>query len=814
MEEQRAKASPEEWKIQIQRWLTASRMRMEKRLRYLAATRADWVRHKMGARFEPPLRVAGTRRQPRFFFLSREVPGICAAWRQRLEKEAAASVAQAERICQHRFDLLGYEDVACGAEIDWHCDHVHGSQAPLRPWFKLLRLLNQAAPSRAGDCRIVWELNRHQHLVTLAKAYRLTGNRKFAAEVFAQWEHWHRHNPYPLGLNWISTREIARRALSWLWVYFLLVNTPELPRGFRAEWLRALYLSGRHIERYALLHERGPASFLAEGVLLFFVGVLCPELDLAEDWKKRGWEIVLEEARSVVQGDAVTFQGSTWQQVDRADLLLHASILASVNEILVPPAYEAALEKTLEIVGLLGRAGAPPKLGAEEGGRLFDPQRNRPAHMLDPLATGAVLFGRGDFKTLAGALREEILWLLGEPGLEEFDHLESKPPQAQSVALPAAGLYLSTNAELQQQLVIDARPSPASSGSESRVHQDGGGLALSINQAGRALILDPGAVPAFFGDAELPGGLKNTMLFHPTIGHEINHRGADSREARVQVDAWISGQTFDLFAGSRALADGKSSLTHQRWVFSLHSEFWLVRDVAFGEGVRRLGVFWHLNPEALQHAGRAGMCVDTGGENGLRVLASDEHGWLQEVRQEFWCPVYGAREPLNLLQFSITRDLPAEFVTLLAPARNHSQAEGRLVSTIESSAQEPARAYRYEAEGSSHEIFFGQGQPWSFAGWQSDADFLYWGQSHDKARRLLICCNATHVEHEGWRVISSARKLERCELVIAGEQMDVFSSDADAKVSKRALDAPFAEVTAEGITRIPAQKRLKKAAGQ
>ena len=36
--------------------------------------------------------------------------------------------------------------------------------------------------SEVGDSKVTWELNRHQHLVTLAKAFRLNGDPKFASE--------------------------------------------------------------------------------------------------------------------------------------------------------------------------------------------------------------------------------------------------------------------------------------------------------------------------------------------------------------------------------------------------------------------------------------------------------------------------------------------------------------------------------------------------------------------------------------------------------------------------------------------------------
>jgi hypothetical protein len=93
-------------------------------------------------------------------------------------------------------------------------------------------------------------------------------------------------------------------------------------------------------------------------------------------------------------------------------------------------------------VCVLGRAGAPPRFGDDDGGRVFDPRRNRPEHMLDPLSTGAVLCGRGDFKFVSGGLREETIWLLGARGVAEYDRLLAEPPSASSVALPAGGLYL------------------------------------------------------------------------------------------------------------------------------------------------------------------------------------------------------------------------------------------------------------------------------------------------------------------------------------------------------------------------------------
>jgi hypothetical protein len=83
----------------------------------------------------------------------------------------------------------------------------------------------------------------------------------------------------------------------------------------------------------------------------------------------------------------------------------------------------------------------------------FDPSRNRVAHLLDPLATGAVLYQRGDFKKLAGGPREETLWLLGEAGIGEFENLPEAPCSRDSVAFPTTGLYVMAGSDPQRQFV-------------------------------------------------------------------------------------------------------------------------------------------------------------------------------------------------------------------------------------------------------------------------------------------------------------------------------------------------------------------------
>jgi hypothetical protein len=769
-------ARPWPGKDLYRRVLAMDREEILERLRQRLTARLDLVRYQAGADFAPGLNERASSSKPRFFFSPEAVPGRCRKLRQLFPETAQQIIERAERICEHRFDLLGYRDLDYGSEIDWHSDRVHGKRAPRKPWFQV-RYLDFA---EVGDSKVTWELNRHQHLVTLAKAFRLTGQEKFATEVFSQWKHWHHENPYPIGINWASSLEVAFRSLSWFWVYWLLSDSPVVPRGFRSAWLRSQAIAGRHIDCYLSTYFSPNTHLLGEAVALVFLGILCPEIPSARRWRQRGWTILEQEAARQVRGDGLHFEQSLYYHVYALDLLLHAAVLASVNHISIPVPLQRTLERMLEALSTLARNGRVPQLGDDDGGRLFDPARNRAVHLLDPLATGAVLFGRGDFKMLAGGPREETLWLLGEEGIEEFDRLVAVPPGRNSVAFPKSGLYVMTGEDPARQLVIDAGPQ----GAHNAGHGHADALSVTAASAGCDLLIDSGTF-------EYVGSGSERNRFRGTPAHNtLVVSGKDQadpkgpfrwgRLPRVEAEGWIVGRTFDLFVGSH---DGYSRLpnavVHRRFVFSLKSGFWLVRDQVFGWGEHQLDLLWHLGPGLKTAAD--GESVFLGGGDGLRFVTVAGHRWTQKVEEQPHSPVYGRKEAHAVLHFAARTELPAEFVTLLSPVTEAAPSEHKLTRVGECSPQPPAVAgYRYGTAAEEHSIFFGQGKPWKLDRWMSDAEFLYYGRRVGASGQTLICCRATYVEWAGRTLVRAKRACLRCEIIGSADQFEVVSPDPDS----------------------------------
>jgi hypothetical protein len=762
----------------VRRLRSMGRDELVDRLRQNAQARIDGLKYRLGQPVVSPSALTSVRERPQFFFSAEAIPGLCALLKQRLPQAAGKILARAEKICEHRFDLLGYEGLDYGAVIDWHLDRVHGKRAPRKPWHKI----DYLDFAEVGDSKVTWELNRHQHFVTLAKAYRLSGNEKFAAEIFKQWEHWQSENPYPIGTNWASSLEVGFRSLSWIWTYQLLQGSSAISNDFSKEWLQAQAVNGRHLESYLSTYFSPNTHLLGEAVALFFIGVMCPELPQAHRWKKLGWDVTSKQAERQVQRDGVHFEQSTYYHVYALDFFLHAGLLALINGIPVSGSFDEVLQKMLDVLCLYGRAGSPPCFGDDDGGRLFDAARNRAEHLLDPLATGAVLFGRGDYKQVAREIREETLWLVGEAGVGEFDRLPPQPVQQGSIALQASGIYV-LDGDSRQQMVIDG----GHQGAMTAGHGHADALSVCLNSAGQPLLIDSGTCE-YVGSGPERNQFRGTS-FHNTLVVEGEDQSPPKaaftweRLPQVTPQAWTSGDKFDLFVGSH---DGYRRLpnpvTHQRWVFSLKGQFYLVRDLALGSGEHALELNWHLHPALWQRTTKDSMFLDRSGRTGLRITIPENSRWTRDVRRGWWSPAYGKKESLPVLHFGTVATLPAELVTLFTPLASELQPGGKLTRIAGDAGK--FSGYRYRVEKTDHFLFFGQEKAWGGEGWSTDAEFLYCGLDPKSEVKLLILCNATVLEMDGKKAIASPKPFLRYEIMVSGSELQTFSSGEDITLTE------------------------------
>ncbi len=695
--------------------------------------RSDLFCYRVGL---PPaaVRLEETQARPgQFFFTGNETAERAELLRVHLPAQAAEILRDADEICRHRFHLLGYENLDYGVEIDWHLDRVHEKRAPLDPWFKI-PFLEFAV---VGDHKVTWELNRHQHLVTLAKAWLLTRDDKYVRELTAQWQSWIQANPYPLGINWGSALEVAFRSLSWIWVDHLLSGIPE-HNDFRKQLLPALAFHGRYIERYLSTYFSPNTHLIGEGAALFFLGTLYPQLQGASRWQESGWKVVVDAARSQVRADGVYFEQALHYHVYALDFFLHARILAAQNELKFPAEYDSTLRKMLDVIQALSQAGPPEGFGDDDGGRLFNSRRNRTEHMTDPLALGTLFYGRDDLG--AARLTEESIWLFGRRAVDVLS-LEDAHRSMQSAAFPDGGLYILADSQPYPcQIVLDAGPQGV--GRCGHGHADA--LSLRLTMDGRRWLVDSGSGVYISADPADRNAFRGTAAHNTMRVDGIDQAIPNTPFAwngvpTTRVENWSAGKTFSYFAGSH---DGYARLadvvTHARYVVQINGGPCLVRDVAQGQTEHDVEVLWHFAPDLeVRQTGKSMLEISTPGDEGpqLSMTVPDETAWRMDVTRCLISPAYGDFQPAPLVRAHARLRLPAEIATLLRPHSAALRREGALAGMRHAAVQ----AYELVDADANHGFCFAlDKRPWSFGPWFSDAEFLYCRIEGEKLVHLVV----------------------------------------------------------------------------
>ena len=362
---------------------------------------------------------------------------------QRYPEWLERTIAKAGVLCEHWVTLFG-RDVHLGDDIDWHRDPISGFQWQRRHWTEY-DLVNMPP----ADAKVIHELNRHQHLPRLAKAFFLTGDERYAGEAIVQIESWIEQNPKSHGVNWQSSLEIAIRCVSWMWTIFLLLESEFLEEEKLRRICRSLFAQLDHVYRYPSVYTSPNTHLIGEAVSLFIAGVLFPEMPRAADWRMFGERTLIDSASRQVLNDGVYGELSSYYHCYATDFYLHTLILARANGIPLPDWLWDALSRMLEFVMHITRPdGTIPLFGDDDGGRLLALESENYASYRDGLCSGCVLFARPDFKHQSDSFSEETLWLMGEEASRAFDSIKPERPAALQRAFKDAAYFVQRSLHL------------------------------------------------------------------------------------------------------------------------------------------------------------------------------------------------------------------------------------------------------------------------------------------------------------------------------------------------------------------------------
>jgi heparinase II/III-like protein len=449
----------------------------------------------------------------------------------------------ARQIRAHRIPLLG-TTVELAPEIRWRRDPWSGVETGT-PYLRCIPYLDA---KRAGDHKLIWELNRHQHLVVLAQA----GDEESWKECVGQLESWLDQNPFQRGINWASALEVAFRALSWTRIYHLAGGRME-PR-FRRRFIDALYRHALHIFTNLSIYFSPNTHLLGEAVVIHALGVLFPGFPIASALEQVGRDVVAAQTDRQVRADGSHFEQSSYYHVYALDMLLfHAQLVAPA------PAHREKLARMADFLdALLGPDRVLPFFGDDDGGRWFHPFGPREQFGRATLDAANVYLGRTNLA-------------------------------AGSKMFPDAGLAIMRAGD--RQIVFDAGPFGA--GGAGHSHSDT--LSLVVRAGGKPVLIDPGTY-TYTGDPQMRDWFRGSAA-HNTVQIDGLPQGETAGPFRWKTKPAVRCVEWSP-APARDVAEAECAymgFVHRRRVVFEKPDRVLVSDTMMGPaGEHDLLQSWHL----------------------------------------------------------------------------------------------------------------------------------------------------------------------------------------------------------------------------
>jgi hypothetical protein len=501
--------------------------------------------------------------------------------------------------------------------------------------------------SAGADIKFPWELGRCQHLVVLGQAFRLTGQERYAMEIFDELEDFGEANPTEMGVQWTCTMDVALRAANWAIALAMVRSCTAIGEDRWLQAYRQLFDHGAFIEHnLENTYEVTSNHFLSNIVGLYFVADVFAELPAGVRWRAscRSW--LEQEMRTQVLDDGADYESSVPYHRLVTELFLGAARLSAARGEPLSDDFRQRLHRMCGYLATILRPdGLMPQVGDADDGRLHilsQYGRWKPQDARHLLGAAAAFFDVPAWRTLAGDDGQwEAGWWGFEPralrGAAEIDFGPvSHFPKAGITVLRTPRVYL---------LITNGVVGTAGFGN----HKHNDQLGLEYHLDGVPVFVDPGSY-VYTSDPENRNRFRgtawhNTLMVDDVEQNEIRPEWLfrmfeQAHPEHLLVEASEASLRYQgRHSGYRRLADPivhTRSFTLDRTTSSLR-----IVDVLEGQGRHRVRWHFHCAPGTAVRPAAGGRIELAVGSVNVRLCAAPELNL--RIQDAWYSPSYGVR---------------------------------------------------------------------------------------------------------------------------------------------------------------------------
>ena len=231
----------------------------------------------------------------------------------------------------------------------------------------------------ASDIKVPWELSRLQHLFVMSKAYNycLATKDYTTATVYAAWvknhlADWVTHNPYLLGVNWVCPMDVAIRASNIAWTLHFFAHETTMDELWWQTMLCSLYDHARYLEENWELSDKPNNHYLADLLGYLYLCLVFQQVPYFEQQFRWVLKKIKQQLEQQLLPDGTSYEGSTAYHRLDTEIVLHAALIASANNMPEAPFIQKKLSTMLQFLEhCTSDSGSLITIGDNDSGKII-----------------------------------------------------------------------------------------------------------------------------------------------------------------------------------------------------------------------------------------------------------------------------------------------------------------------------------------------------------------------------------------------------------------------------------------------------------
>lgn len=542
------------------------------------------------------------------------------------------------------------------------------------------------------DNELRWQLHRHKWFTPMGKAYRTSGDEKYAEEWTKQYIDWIRKNPLvkiskeEYEINDESTAkadaenarfawrplEVSHRLEDQTLQFQLFICSPSFTAEFLSEFLVNYHRHAEHImENYSAKGNH----LLFQAQRMLYAGTFFPEFKRAEVWRESGVEILNREVAVQVFDDGGHFELCPHYHLATINIFYEALQVATLNgfKSAFPQNYVDALEKMIEFYANIC-------FPDYENPCFSDAKVAHKQEVIKNYRAWLDVFGENDFvRYMATDGKEGAL-----PAYNSKGHL-------------TAGFFTFRSGWGQDavQMVVKAGPK-----GEWHCQPDNGTFELWYN--GHRLMSDSGSY-IYAGDEEV---MKWRNWFRQTAVHNTLSLGGENLQTtESKTLLWQPEGEVQVLVTENPSYEG---LTHRRTVFFVEESWFVIVDEAVGNAEGVVNLNYQMPVGEVSIDGDKMRCTTHNDfESNLTLQCFAPRGATTTEAQGWFSDKYKSKVERKRVSFDVAKkasDKAVRYITVIVPHKEAGKGPKISAQFVGREYSPAGVAVKVKVNGKSHKL--------------------------------------------------------------------------------------------------------------